>query len=167
MEEKEIPLGVPGYTVGSSGSIYSYTGWRGGGKRRLAQHADNDGYLRVRIKCKGKTISRKVHRIVCEAFHGCKANRLHQIRHLDGNKLNNSAENLSWGTAKENAHDRDMHGRTASGSRNGMSVLSDDEVIAIRIMYNKGMSPSTLAAFLGTTKETIIKCAKGRSYVKR
>jgi hypothetical protein len=32
-----------------------------------------------------------------------------QIRHLDGNEMNNRLSNLKYGTAKENAADRKLH----------------------------------------------------------
>lgn len=32
-----------------------------------------------------------------------------ETRHLDGDKVNNKPENLAWGTAKENALDRERH----------------------------------------------------------
>ena len=43
----------------------------------------------------------KVHRLVCEAFHGpCPPGM--EVLHLDENGLNNRPENLRWGTRKEN-----------------------------------------------------------------
>lgn len=43
----------------------------------------------------------KVHRLVCEAFHGPCPTGLETL-HLDENGLNNRPENLRWGTHKEN-----------------------------------------------------------------
>lgn len=44
----------------------------------------------------------KVHRIVCEAFHGAPPNPRSVVIHIDENGLNNKPENLKWGTQKEN-----------------------------------------------------------------
>lgn len=44
----------------------------------------------------------KVHRLVCEAFHGEKPEENSVVIHIDENALNNRAENLRWGTQKEN-----------------------------------------------------------------
>ena len=44
----------------------------------------------------------KVHRLVCEAFNGIPSNEKSVVIHLDENGLNNRAENLKWGTQKEN-----------------------------------------------------------------
>lgn len=48
---------------------------------------------------KGKTY--KVHRLVCEAFHGA-AKPGQVCMHLDENSRNNKPNNLQWGTQKEN-----------------------------------------------------------------
>lgn len=44
----------------------------------------------------------KVHRAVCEAFHGPAPFAGAVVIHLDENALNNRPENLKWGTQKEN-----------------------------------------------------------------
>ena len=45
---------------------------------------------------------RKVHQLVCEAFHGPKPFPRAVVIHLDEDALNNRPENLKWGTQKEN-----------------------------------------------------------------
>lgn len=45
---------------------------------------------------------RKVHQLVCEAFHGPKPFPEAVVLHLDEDALNNRPENLRWGTQKEN-----------------------------------------------------------------
>lgn len=49
---------------------------------------------------KGKTY--KVHRLVCEAFHGPPRGDAPFCLHVDENAANNRASNLKWGTQKEN-----------------------------------------------------------------
>lgn len=49
-----------------------------------------------------KTRPRKVHQLVCEAFHGPKPFPNAVVIHLDENAHNNRPENLKWGTQKEN-----------------------------------------------------------------
>lgn len=44
----------------------------------------------------------KVHRAVCEAFHGPPPSKKSVVIHIDENSLNNLPENLRWGTQKEN-----------------------------------------------------------------
>lgn len=45
---------------------------------------------------------RKVHQLVCEAFHGPKPFEKAVVIHLDEDAHNNRPENLMWGTQKEN-----------------------------------------------------------------
>lgn len=49
---------------------------------------------------RGKTY--KVHQLICAAFHGPKPFPKAVVIHLDENALNNRADNLKWGTQKEN-----------------------------------------------------------------
>lgn len=44
----------------------------------------------------------KVHRAVCEAFHGSPPFPNAVVIHLNENALDNRPENLKWGTQKEN-----------------------------------------------------------------
>jgi hypothetical protein len=44
----------------------------------------------------------KVARLVCEAFHGAPTIEKNVCMHLDENSRNNRADNLRWGTQKEN-----------------------------------------------------------------
>lgn len=55
-----------------------------------------------RVGGKNRQAPRKVHQLVCEAFHGPKPFPDAVVIHLDENALNNRAENLKWGTQKEN-----------------------------------------------------------------
>jgi len=44
----------------------------------------------------------KIHRLVCEAFHGEPPDTKAIVIHIDEDATNNRAENLKWGTQKEN-----------------------------------------------------------------
>lgn len=44
----------------------------------------------------------KVHRAVCEAFHGPAPEGKPYVLHKDGDAVNNLPSNLEWGTQKEN-----------------------------------------------------------------
>jgi hypothetical protein len=55
---------------------------------------------RYTLQFRGKTY--KVARLVCEAFHGAAPAEKPVCMHLDENSRNNRADNLAWGTQKEN-----------------------------------------------------------------
>lgn len=44
----------------------------------------------------------KIHRLVCEAFHGPAPDGMDVVIHIDEDAKNNNATNLKWGTQKEN-----------------------------------------------------------------
>lgn len=97
------------------------------------------GYHRVNLYNKNNVF---IHVLVCTAFHGPKPSSKHEVCHRDGNKLNNKASNLRWGTRKENIEDSVRLGTLALGSRHGMSKLTEDQVRKIRIL-SKDKSPNT------------------------
>jgi hypothetical protein len=64
-----------------------------------------------------------VHHLVLEAFVGpCPPGQ--EARHVnDNDRANNALSNLAWGTHRENCADRDRHGATARGDRNGAKTM--------------------------------------------
>ncbi|NTV51304.1 MAG: hypothetical protein HGA69_00510 [Desulfobulbaceae bacterium] len=74
----------------------------------IATRVDKGGYLRF-----SKTIHVKIYRAVIKAF--CKEEPNQCVRHLDGDKLNNSIDNLKWGSYKDNYEDSVRHGVKGCG----------------------------------------------------
>ena len=101
------------YFVTPDGRVFSTRSRAGDGRlRECLQFEDSDGYMQVTVWLeRGVSVTRKVHVLVATAFHGRPTGSL-QVRHLDGDKRNNASRNLQWGTAAENADDREQHGRT-------------------------------------------------------
>lgn len=113
--------GFPGYLVGNDGSIW--TKWRLRGKkvgrgaesyisttlRPLKPILRKDGYQRVCLRKEGKAYDFLVHRLVLETFIGPCPDGM-ECLHMDGNKQNNSLDNLRWGTREENVQDSIRHG---------------------------------------------------------
>ena len=110
------------YEVTRDGRVISYTKWRGHDWRELVQHLDQGGYPCVRVVIKGKSKRIAVHKLVARAYLGPQPAPGYEVRHLDGNKLNSHAGNLAWGTPKDNADDRERHGRTSRGSKHAATV---------------------------------------------
>lgn len=111
------------YDVCKDGRVFSRTNWRGLGVRELTQDLNNDGYPSVRLVVEGKRIRMSVHWLVAMMHLPPKPSNDYQIRHLDGNKMNSHVSNLSWGTAKQNADDRERHGKTSRGKIHSRSIL--------------------------------------------
>ena len=62
---------------------------------------DKDGYLQIGLIVNGRKTSRKIHRLVAQAFIP-NPDKKPQINHIDGNKQNNCIDNLEWVTNSEN-----------------------------------------------------------------
>lgn len=146
----------PGYSIDRAGQVWSEgSNWRGYGTRQITPVEDMQGYLKVRLTIEGKRVNRKVHSLVASAFLPPRPSPEHQLRHLNGDKRDNRATNLAWGTAQENANDRFAHGNNPSGSRNGSAKLNESQVKEIRKRLAQGESRVTLAAEYGVHKQTI------------
>lgn len=121
------------YEVTQDGRVYSLSSdWRGYGKRELKQQDNSHGYPSVRIVVNGRRKRVTVHRLVAQRFLPPRPSPKHQIRHVNGNRQDNRASNLKWGTAADNAKDRELHGNTARGSRINTSRLTENDVLRIR-----------------------------------
>jgi hypothetical protein len=105
-EEWRQVVGFPRYQVSNQGRVRSMVNPR---KPRILRPSTLDrGYQQVTLSegekwGEGKCISRRVHRIVAEAWVENPDDYPH-IDHIDGNPMNNAASNLRWTTPKLNAH---------------------------------------------------------------
>lgn len=114
---------TPGYRVTSDGRVYSVGhNWRGYGEREMRQTLNADGYPSVRLTIDGKRTRLAVHRLVAKHFLPPRPSSVHEVRHLDGDRMNSSVSNLAWGTRLENAADRERHGRTSRGQRHSLAI---------------------------------------------
>lgn len=132
-------------------------------------------YAAVSLRHNGKRERRTVHRMVADAFLPPKPSPAHEIRHLDGNRANNAASNLAWGTRKQNAEDRARHGTTACGERHGMygvrtfghtnanASLTKEQADRIRELAGK-MSQRKIAREVGTSQKTVWAVVNRKSY---
>lgn len=91
----------------------------------------------------------RVHRLVCEAFHGPPHAEAFHVLHGDGNPGNNSADNLRWGTHDENLKDAVMHGSIGKGERHPRARLSDQDIEAIRQLKRSGLTYRQIASQYG------------------
>lgn len=108
--------------------------------KELKQVFNKKGYPEVRFRQKG-THTKLVHRLVANAFIPNIYNKP-QVNHIDGNKLNNFANNLEWSTNSENQKHAYKLGLQPSkaGENNNKSKITDKDVTLLKQLYNSGKS---------------------------
>jgi len=156
------------YMAGSDGKVYSRTKYKGFGRKEyvdwypLAGHTTNKGYVSISMSHQNKKVTRLVHRLICEAFHGAPAKPSLQVRHLDGNGQNNLPGNMIWGTQVENWADREAHGNGVKGEKHHDAKFTNEERKSIRWAVEKGLCSQRHAArVLGVTQSTIFAICHG------
>ena len=81
-----------------------YKKLKDGTYKKLCKWIDNVGYYQVCFRIDGKKKYVRVHRLIAETLLPNKDN-LSMVNHKDGNKLNNSLDNLEWCTNAYNTKD--------------------------------------------------------------
>lgn len=171
-EWKELPLYEGLYEVSSDGLLRS-TKRQGSSGGNRSFHLDKRGYKRITLCKDGKSKNHLVHALVARAFLGERPDGLN-VCHKDGDKLNNSIDNLYYGTHSDNTKDAVLHGthnflkenysgKTLSGEECIWSKLTEDSVKYIRSMYGI-KSTRALAKELSVTQGTVSAVQTGKTW---
>lgn len=164
--ETPVP-GFPGYFATRDGRIFSM---RSGIQRKryatmheLKPVPDATGYLTVGLYRDNRQHNRRVHTIILETFVGPRPPGL-VCCHGPGGPLDNSLENLCWGTrSKNNGADRVRDGNIPRGERHGQSKLGEMQVRIIRRLRG-GLSPKIVASVFNVTRGTVHNIQSGKSW---
>ena len=136
-EWKDVPEYPDLFMISNYGRV-----WSKRSNKILKQGTNKNGYKVISSKIggrKGKSICKKVHRWVAEAFIDNPDDKPF-VNHKDGNKTNNNETNLEWCTSKENIVHAYQTGLIVSlkGEYNHNSKLTEDDVRYIKRNYSPG-----------------------------
>lgn len=137
-------INFKGYTVFENGDILSLKG------KKMRPGKDGRGYHFIFIHSGGERKVKKIHRIVAECFLPNPENKP-QVNHIDGNKNNNSIENLEWVTQSEN-----MKHAFRSG-------LCENTLTAAK-QKGKRSGLSSIAKAIQATRKPVINTITGKVY---
>lgn len=159
--EEWVPVSEhPRYLVSNFGRVLNAKT-----QRILKQCVNSAGYKKVVLNGKNKY----VHRLVAEAYIQ-NPDALPEVNHKDGNKWNNTAENLEWVSKSENAkHAFDLGLRSVDGyTRYRVSQscrrFSVSEVEEIKRMYDEGMTKKEISDVVGCTSSVICNLLNDKTY---
>jgi len=120
------------------------------------------GYMTANLYINGKTLSKKVHRLLAITFIGRPTRHLNksydllQVNHIDCNKLNNDLENLEWVTPKENVKHSRLNERNSDQTAILAKNLINGKVIRFKGLRecarNFNINKSSLYKYLNKTK---------------
>ena len=140
------------YTVTKDGEIINnHNG------RKIKPQPNGKGYLRFSLG--GKMVF--VHRLVAELYVPNPENKP-QVNHKDGNKCNNSADNLEWVTNQENRNHAVKTGLQLNASACSWAKLDWEKVYFIR--KHPEISPTDLAKLFKVTRSTITAVRANKSW---
>lgn len=151
----------PGIEVSSAGFVRSYLrSGPGGGMnetpRILVPTPDKDGYLRVSVKdADGKRTRRGVHQLVAEVHLGYLWFEGAIVLHGPKGLLDNSVDNLRWGTHAENTTDRGRDGTL------GLTRTAE-EIEEIKRLYAMGFTQREIARVFKTTQSYVHELVSGK-----
>lgn len=113
------------------------------------------GYAHITLSNKGSKTTYLVHRLVAEQYIP-NSSKLLQVNHIDGNKLNNSVSNLEWVSSSTNViHSFSSGLSNYSGSKNGRSKLTEDQVVQIKQLLLQGIKNKEIADKFSISKSVI------------
>ena len=127
--------GHPGFKACDDGTIIGKRG------RPMVGHVDRCGYKEVLFSENGKATNYLAHRLIAKTFVPNPDN-LDYVNHKDGNKLNNSADNLEWCTRSYNTKHSFTHGlqQIVTNQYGTFSVLTNDQIDRIKELFTQGMT---------------------------
>lgn len=170
-EEWRPVVGYEGlYEVSSQGRVKSLARRLADGRkwseRTLKPWRSTDGYLQASLRRDGRGVAAKVHRLVCEAFHGPAPADKPFALHGNHDPADNRPENLRWGDHVENMQDMvdaDRQPRT-KGEANGRAKLTEADVRAIQDELLDGATMEAVAAKHGLGIATVGDIANGKTW---
>jgi len=124
--------------------------------RILKPSPDRGGYLQVYLVRDSKKHTSPVHRLVGNAFFGELPTGM-QTNHINGNKNDNSVQNLEYVTPSQNMQHAFASGLKAAlrGSDNGNSKLSEEQVLEIKNELSNGKSIREIALNVNISKSSV------------
>lgn len=158
VEYRSVP-GVPGYRVGSDGSVWSCKNARSALTvrwRKLKPQGRERGYIAIGYRGKLQLVSR----LILTVFVGPCPPGMECCHFPDPNPWNNNLSNLRWDTHKANHADQEKQDRVYRGEMHKSAKLTDAQARRIIRLFKK-------APYRGRLRELAAKFGVNRNTIRR
>lgn len=116
-------------------------------QRDMQKKSGKNGSDYKSVSIPGVSSSVRVHRIVCETFHGPAGPGQTQVNHIDEHKDNNVPSNLEWVTPSQNIQ--------AYYQNNERSYFSRNDIVRVKRLLNKGMTNDQVGQAVGMSNSNV------------
>lgn len=151
------------YRIDEEGNVWSpVNGWNQLSKQKIPK-----GYLRVGLMTSEGRKFFLIHRLVLEAYNPILNSLSYQVNHKDGDKENNSLDNLEWCTQSQNMIHSIKTGlkHPAKGEKVGGHKLTEEEVLSIcEYLKNSNYSLQEIGDKFGVSKHCIFDIKRKKSW---
>lgn len=124
------------YQVSSSGNIRSINYNNTNRCQNLISRINRGGRKYINLSKNGKYTSYVISRLVAIAFIPNPKN-LPEVNHIEGNKLNDSKDNLEWSSREDNIKHAHINNLYPVGENHSKSILTDKDIENIRLLHNR------------------------------
>lgn len=168
-----LPIeGFEGYFAGDDGHIYSTRYGRNGhnNNREVNPRILKEGptktspYMTVDLRKDGKTVTCRVHVLICEVFHGSRPDKSYDCSHINGNHMDNRPLNLMWETRSSNMQRKKEHGTWQEGLTHHASKFTEESLKEIKQRIANGESVIQLSKEIGIDRRTLFRIKAGERY---
>lgn len=156
---KEI-IGFPDYKIDTVGNIFSF---KYAAPRMLKPWINTWGYYAIKLCVDNKVKHVRVHRLVAITYLDNYSEEL-DVNHIDGNKLNNSVDNLEMCTRRQNCQHAFDIGLNKRGSNHHAAKLTEEQVGEIKGILDEKVNQTRLAEKYGVSPQTICDIKNGRGW---
>lgn len=151
----------PKYSITTLGEVFYIDRGR---HRKLTPVTTSAGYKQVTLMPTRETYA--VHRLVAKSFLPAQEG-LDYVNHIDNDKSNNCVSNLEYVTPLGNVRHSVEQGRQAKGEDQGLSKLTEKDVMYIRskhIPHSKELGTRPLARRFGVDPAAILSVVKYKTW---
>lgn len=145
------------YEISNKGKVRNTKG------KILIAHTQNKGYLYVNLYFNHKEHKYTIHRLVAEAFIP-KIKGFNQVNHINGNKKDNSVENLEWCNQRLNYNHGMQKFLYSHNENHYFAKLTNEQVKTIPTLFKIGFTRTTISRILNVDSSSIKAIEKGISY---